>query len=64
MEKKFVLKELSRYSTGIYADILYRNALLYADELAIKCGEESVTFTATDQSITEPRIKIEKNERP
>jgi long-chain acyl-CoA synthetase len=44
MSKKFILKELSRYSTGIYADIIYRNALLYADELAIKCGNESVSF--------------------
>lgn len=44
MPKRFVLKELSRYNTGIYADVIYRNALLYADEMAIKCSEESVTF--------------------
>lgn len=44
MSRKLVLKELSRYNTGIYADIIYRNALLYADEMAIKCGGESVTF--------------------
>jgi len=44
MSKKFVLRELSRYSTGIYADVIYRNALIYSDEIAHKCGEESVTF--------------------
>jgi long-chain acyl-CoA synthetase len=44
MRKTYILKELSRYSTGTYADIIYRNALLYEDELAIKCGNESVTF--------------------
>jgi len=44
MSKRFVLRELSRYNTGIYADVIYRNALLYADEMAIKCGEESITF--------------------
>jgi acyl-CoA synthetase (AMP-forming)/AMP-acid ligase II len=44
MSKRFILRELSRYNTGIYADVIYRNALLYADEMAIKCGEESITF--------------------
>lgn len=44
MSKKFILQELSRYNTGIYADIIYRNALLYTDEMAIKCGDESITF--------------------
>jgi long-chain acyl-CoA synthetase len=51
MEKKFVMKELSRYNTGIYADIIYRNALLYADELAIKCGDESVTFAQFNERV-------------
>jgi len=45
MSKRFILKELSRYDTGLYADIIYRNALLYPDELAFKCGEEKVTFS-------------------
>ena len=27
-DKRFLLKELSRYDTGLYADIIYRNALL------------------------------------
>ena len=27
MSKRLVLKELSRYNTGLYADIIYRNAL-------------------------------------
>ncbi len=44
MSKRLLLKELSRYNTGIYADIIYRNALLYGDEVAIKFGDEVVTF--------------------
>jgi len=44
MSKKFVLRELSRYDTGIYADVIYRNALIYSDEIAHKCSEESITF--------------------
>jgi long-chain acyl-CoA synthetase len=45
MSAKLVLKELSRYNVGTYADIVYRNALLYPDDLAFKCGLESVTFS-------------------
>jgi long-chain acyl-CoA synthetase len=45
MSEKLLLKELSRYKTGTYADIIYRNALLYPDELAFKCVSESVTFS-------------------
>ena len=44
MSERLILKELSRYNTGIYADIIYRNALLYADETAIRCRDEAVTF--------------------
>jgi long-chain acyl-CoA synthetase len=51
MSKRFVLKELSRYNTGLYADIIYRNALLYTDEMAIKCGTESVTFGQVNDRI-------------
>ncbi len=43
-DKRFILKELSRYDTGIYADIIYRNSILYRNEEAIKCADESVTF--------------------
>ncbi len=44
MSKRLVLKELSRYDTGTYADIIYRNSILYSDEMAMKCGSESITF--------------------
>jgi long-chain acyl-CoA synthetase len=44
MSKRLVLKELSRYDTGTYADVIYRNAILYTDEVAMKCGHESATF--------------------
>ena len=51
MSKRFVLKELSRYDTGTYADVICRNAILYADEEAIKCGQESVTFGQVNERI-------------
>jgi long-chain acyl-CoA synthetase len=51
MSKRFVLKELSRYDTGTYADVICRNAILYADEEAIKCGKESVTFGQVNERI-------------
>jgi long-chain acyl-CoA synthetase len=44
MPTKLILKELSRYKIGTYADIIYRNALLYADEEAFKYGLERLTF--------------------
>ena len=45
MPKEFILKELSRYKVGTYGDIIYRNALLYPDQMAFKCGGEQVTFS-------------------
>ena len=51
MSKTLVLKELSRYDTGTYADIIYRNAILYADEMAMKCGSESITFGQVNKRI-------------
>jgi long-chain acyl-CoA synthetase len=45
MKKNLLLRELSRYEIGTYADIIYRNALLHGDEEAFKCGEERVSFS-------------------
>ena len=50
-DKRFLLKELSRYDTGLYADIIYRNALLLADKEAIKCADESITFSQFNQRV-------------
>lgn len=44
MPTRSVLKELSRYNIGTYAEVIYRNALLYSDETAVKYGSETVTF--------------------
>ena len=44
MSKGLLLKELSRYEIGTYADVIYRNALLTPDGLAFVCGNERVTF--------------------
>jgi acyl-CoA synthetase (AMP-forming)/AMP-acid ligase II len=44
MRQRFILKELSRYAIGTWADIIYRNALLYSGNEAFIYGEERVTF--------------------
>jgi acyl-CoA synthetase (AMP-forming)/AMP-acid ligase II len=46
MSGTLILKELSRYEIGTYADIIYRNALLNKDRLAFVYGAERVTFSA------------------
>ena len=44
MSDKFILKELCLYSRDTFADIIYRNALLHADEEAFVCGDHRITF--------------------
>lgn len=44
MSEKLILKELCRYRRGTFADIIYRNALLHADEEAFVCGAQRITF--------------------
>jgi acyl-CoA synthetase (AMP-forming)/AMP-acid ligase II len=44
MASDLILRELSRYRIGTYADIIYRNAVLYAGEEAFKCGPKTLTF--------------------
>jgi acyl-CoA synthetase (AMP-forming)/AMP-acid ligase II len=41
---KLLLKELSRYHIGTWADIIYRNALLYPENEAFIYGGERITF--------------------
>ncbi|MBA7653635.1 Long-chain-fatty-acid--CoA ligase [subsurface metagenome] len=41
---KYILRELCRYKIGTYADVIYRNALLYADQEAFIYGSERITF--------------------
>ena len=44
MEEKLLLKELSRYVIGTWADIIYRNALLYPENEVFIYGKERITF--------------------
>jgi len=41
---RLVLKELCRYKIGTFADIIYRNALIYPDREALIYESERVTF--------------------
>jgi acyl-CoA synthetase (AMP-forming)/AMP-acid ligase II len=45
MTTKCVLKELSRYPIGTFADIIYRNALLHPNDEAFIYDSETVTFS-------------------
>ena len=44
MTDKLLLKELSRYQLGTFADIIYRNALLHSQEEVFVCDNERITF--------------------
>ena len=44
MKRQFLLKELSRYKMNTYADIIYRNTLLYPEREAFIYGSERITF--------------------
>ena len=44
MTKKNLLQELCRYPLGTFANIVYRNAILYPDQEAFVCGSERVSF--------------------
>jgi long-chain acyl-CoA synthetase len=45
MTADYILRELCRYNIGTYADVIYRNALLYPDQEAFVCGLERITFS-------------------
>jgi acyl-CoA synthetase (AMP-forming)/AMP-acid ligase II len=44
MQERLILKELCRYPIGTWADIIYRNALIYPKDEAFIYGDERVTF--------------------
>ena len=44
MPGRFVLRELSRYQLGTFADIIYRNAILHPNSEAFVCGLERISF--------------------
>jgi len=43
--KRLLLKELCRYNLGTFADIIYRNALLYPNKQAFIYGDMRITFS-------------------
>ncbi|MBA7465995.1 Long-chain-fatty-acid--CoA ligase [subsurface metagenome] len=45
MPTKNILRELCRYNIGTYADVIYRNALLYSDQEAFVYGDTRITFS-------------------
>ena len=51
MSDKLVLRELSRYQLGTFADIIYRNAILYPDSEAFVCGSERTSFKGFNERV-------------
>jgi long-chain acyl-CoA synthetase len=51
MPGKFILRELSRYQLGTFADIIYRNAILYPDSEAFVCGSERLSFKGFNERV-------------
>ena len=51
MSHKLVLRELSRYQLGTFADIIHRNAILYPDSEAFVCGSERITFSRFNERV-------------
>jgi acyl-CoA synthetase (AMP-forming)/AMP-acid ligase II len=51
MSDKLILRELSRYQLGTFADIVYRNAILYPDSEAFACGSERINFKRFNEKV-------------
>jgi long-chain acyl-CoA synthetase len=51
MSSKLILRELSRYQLGTFADVIYRNAILYPDSEAFACGFERISFKCFNERV-------------
>ena len=51
MTRQFLLRELCRYPLGTFADLIYRNALLYPDCEAFVCGSERSSFAQFNERV-------------
>lgn len=48
---RLLLRDLSRYQLGTFADIIYRNAILYPDSEAFVCGSERISFKGFNERV-------------
>ena len=60
MSTRLLLKELSRYNVGTWADIIYRNALLHADDEAFVYENTRITFAEYNSRINKIIHGLEK----
>jgi len=51
MTMRLLLRELSRYQLGTFADIIYRNAILYPDSEAFVYGSERISFKRFNERV-------------
>jgi long-chain acyl-CoA synthetase len=67
MSKNLLLKEMDRYNIGTFADIIYRNALLYPNNEAYVYNDIRVTFSEYNKRVNKiinylKKIGIKKGE--
>ena len=60
MSKHLLLKELSRYNIGTFADIIYRNALLYPDNEAFVYEKQRISHAQYNSRINKIVHSIQK----
>ncbi len=51
MTRIYLLRELCRYPLGTFADIIYRNAILYPDSEAFVYGSERISFKQFNERV-------------
>ena len=61
MSSTLILKKLCRYRIGTFADIIYRNALLHADEEAFVCGHQRITFSQFNSRVNRLIRSLQKS---
>ncbi|MBN1847603.1 MAG: long-chain-fatty-acid--CoA ligase [Deltaproteobacteria bacterium] len=51
MSDKLILKDLSRYGRGTFADVIYRNAIFYSNSEAFVYGKQRITFARFNERV-------------
>ena len=51
MSDKLILKDLSRYDRGTFADVIYRNAVLYSHSEAFIYDKQRITFAQFNERV-------------
>src|SRR4030065_277866 len=61
MSRHLLLEELARYNIGTFADIIYRNSLLYPDNDAYVYGDIRTTFSQYNSRVNKLIYALQKS---